>query len=52
MHPVDNITIETLDEIFKFHNHESKVPKYVAIREAAKELARTNFGKLPRVQRY
>jgi hypothetical protein len=47
MHPVDNITIESLDEIFKYHDHESKVPKYVAIRATAKEFARTILENCP-----
>ena len=46
-HPSNRVTLAELDNVFKYHDDPRKVPKYVAIREAGKNLARVILENCP-----
>jgi hypothetical protein len=50
MHPSDEISYESLETVFTYHADPERVPKYVAIMEAAKAYARAIMDNCPNCQ--
>jgi hypothetical protein len=46
-HPSNRVTLADLDNVFTYHDDPAKIPKYIAVRAAAKELARIILENCP-----